>query len=187
MDSFEKKVLFNKNYIKFLEQLKNKKAESSEEIQKSLKLYKKYQKNYKYIYDLKKIINNYKLDISLNMSFDKFQKDNASQNVASNFDKFYNDFRSIELELISKNKVKDAFNELNQLLKSVNYEYDPELNYGNFVEGKISYNSIKHKDVLSVKSDKPNGTIVKLVYGGIIDQKTNQFVFKSEVYVSLNL
>jgi hypothetical protein len=121
------------------------------------------------------------------MSFDKFQKDTTLQNEAFNFNKFYADFRSIELELISKNKVKDAFNELNQLLKSVNYEYDPELNYGNFVEGKISYNSIKHKDVLSVKSDMPNGTIVKLVYGGIIDQKTNQFVFKSEVYVSLNL
>ncbi len=181
-----KEVFFN-YYINRLEQNKNDKEKVYSSRKLELILYKRYKIKYGYLGDLRKIINIYNLNISFNMTFNKFINNESLNDEEFNFNRFYTDFRSVELALISNNNIKDAFYDLNQILKNVGYEYDPELNYSNFVEGRISFNSFKHKDVLSVKSDKPNGTIVKLVYGGIIHKKSKQFVFKSEVYVSLNL
>ena len=179
--------MFFNYYINRLEQNKNNKEEVYSSRKLELKLYKRYKNKYGYLGDLKKIINKYNLSISFNMTFKNFLNNKTLHNEEFNFYRFYTDFHSVELSLISNNKIKEAFINLNEILKNVGYEYDPDLNYGNFSEGKVSYNSFRHEDVLSVKSDKPNGTIVELVRGGIIDTKSKQYILKSEVYVSLNL
>lgn len=113
-------------------------------------------------------------------NFKEYYNNTELKNYNS-YEEFEEIFLNIEGNIIKVDKFEKYKNDLNELLKCFDRQYDPDLI--NFKAGKIFYDSAKHRILTRQASNYPNKSIISINSYGIVSSKNSNNVFRKSVVV----